>query len=102
MHNLILFFLFKILPAIGRTLNQTQDKINNEINKAAKFLKKAGIDDDTIYKLRKKALLGNLIGKCKYCDPSWSYVNNFAESAKGYDVPSGNPVPGKHKYHLIR
>ena len=62
-------------------------------NKAKVFLKKAGVSNVTMAKLKKK-LAKNLIGKCKYCDPQWSVISNFAESAKGYDVPNGNPNQG--------
>ena len=62
-------------------------------NKAKVFLKKAGVSNVTMAKLKKR-LAKNLIGKCKYCDPQWSVISNFAESAKGYDVPNGNPNQG--------
>ena len=62
-------------------------------NKAKVFLKKAGMSNLTMAKLKKK-MAKNLIGKCKYCDPQWSVISNFAESAKGYDVPNGNPNQG--------
>ena len=62
-------------------------------NKAKVFLKKAGVNNVTMAKVEKK-LAKNLIGKCKYCDPQWSVISNFAESTKGYDVPNGNPNQG--------
>ena len=46
-----------------------------------------------------KRNLNKLIGKCKYCNPNWSYVSNFAEACKGYDVPMGNPNPGNIIFH---
>ena len=70
-------------------------------NKAKVFLKKAGLSNVTMVRLKKK-LAKNLIGKCKYCDPQWSVISNFAESTKGYDVPNGNPNQGWfHEHHFI-
>ena len=34
-------------------------------------------------------------GECEYCDPNFMNLPGLEEALKGYDVPSGNPNPGK-------
>ena len=82
-------------PLLRLDLPQVPGKYVNEINKATKkFLNTPEALNETISQFRKKLINGHLIGRCKYCDPAWSYVSNFAEAVKGYDVPMGNPYPG--------
>jgi len=88
-------------PILSFDFSQTSGKYANEIKKAAsKLLKQPGVRNETIYEIRKKIVNKHLIGKCKYCDPAWSVVSNFAEAVKGYDVPMGNPYPGNLKNNL--
>ena len=82
-------------PLLSLDLPQVPGKYVNELNKAKKkFLNTHGGGNETILQYRKKLINGHLIGRCKYCNPAWSYVSNFAEAVKGYDVPMGNPYPG--------
>ena len=69
-------------------------KYANEINKAKKGLRNTIVNKEGTNDIKEKILNSGLIGRCKYCDPAWSYVSNFAEAVKGYDVPMGNPYPG--------
>ncbi len=34
---------------------------------------------------------------CPYCDPNYMAFPNLEEAMRGYDVPMGNPNPGKQK-----
>jgi hypothetical protein len=33
--------------------------------------------------------------KCPYCDPNYMAFPNLEEAMRGYDVPMGNPTPGR-------
>ena len=84
------------VPLLSLDLPQVPGKYTQELNNARKkFLEQPGAHSETINQFKKKLVNAHLIGKCKYCDPAWSYVSNFAEAVKGYDVPMGNPYPGK-------
>ena len=85
------FQMLSFIHSIG--VVQKGAKYSIPLKRAKVFLKKAGLNNATMFKLKKK-MARNLIGKCKFCDPQWSVINNFAESAKGYDVPNGNPNQG--------
>ena len=54
-------------------------------------------DADHIYKFNKahSNAMKKLVANCPYCDPNWDDVPNLPEAMKGYDVPMGNPDPGK-------
>ena len=92
--NALIIHFFQMLSSIHSIdLVKNGAKYSIAHNKAKVFLKKAGLNNATMFKLKTK-MARNLIGKCKYCDPQWSVISNFAESAKGYDVPNGNPNQG--------
>jgi hypothetical protein len=38
---------------------------------------------------------------CPYCDPNHVAYPNLEETCRGYDVPMGNPNPGKKKQLVI-
>ena len=90
-------------PQLNLDLPQVSGKYANELKNARKkLLKQPGVNDATIDEFKKKLVNAHLIGKCKYCDPAWSYVSNFAEAVKGYDVPMGNPYPGMNMKSWVR
>ncbi len=35
------------------------------------------------------------LGKCVYCDPNFMKIPNMEDAMRGYDLPMGNPNPGK-------
>ena len=39
-----------------------------------------------------------MFGECTYCDPNFMAIPGIEEALKGYDVPIGNPNPGKKKF----
>ena len=79
------------------------EKFLNQLNDYTTLSKNTAIIVNNLTGLNelKRNTINKFIGKCRYCDPMYSYISNFAEACKGYDVPMGNPNPGNINVNLL-